>query len=212
MDELERYRGAMLGLAVGDALGAPVEGLKDGHILQLYGRIEGYVDAAKAWKDRPRRWRQKGLYTEDTQHALALADALVKCRGLNRAYFTELLLDLARAETGLPLGAHRGADDDFRATIGALQGGTPPDQAGRPGAGIAPMARAAPVGLYFAGEDDALLRVGPGEARRQSGGLARCRRRGRARGGEGIHPFHSDSRHGPLRHGARGAQAPAPAL
>ncbi len=159
MDELERYRGAMLGLAVGDALGAPVEGLKDGHILQLYGRIEGYVDAAKAWKDRPRRWRQKGLYTEDTQHALALADALVKCRGLNRAYFTELLLDLARAETGLPLGAHRGADDDFRATIGALQGGTPPDQAGRPGAGIAPMARAAPVGLYFAGEDDALLRA-----------------------------------------------------
>jgi len=146
MDELGRYRGALLGLAVGDALGAPVAGLKDGHIVQLYGRIKGFVDAAQAWKDRPRRWRQSGL-----------SDTLVKCRGLKRAYFTELLLDLARAETGLPLGAHRGASDDLRATIVALQNGTPPDQAGRPSAGIGPMARVAPIGLYYAGKGEALL-------------------------------------------------------
>lgn len=159
MEQLERYRGAMLGLAVGDALGAPMEGLKDGHIVQLFGRVEGFVDAARAFSDKPRRWRLSGLYTDDTQQALALADALVKCRGLNRAYFAGLLLDLARAETGLPLGAHRGAGDDFRATINALQGKTPADQAGRPSAGVAPMARAAPVGLYFAGEGEALLRA-----------------------------------------------------
>ena len=39
----ERARGALLGLAVGDALGAPAENMKPSEIRARWGRIEGYV-------------------------------------------------------------------------------------------------------------------------------------------------------------------------
>lgn len=39
----ERARGAMLGLAVGDALGAPAENMKPSQIRERWGRIEGFV-------------------------------------------------------------------------------------------------------------------------------------------------------------------------
>ncbi|MBK5997123.1 ADP-ribosylglycohydrolase family protein, partial [Streptomyces sp. MBT58] len=37
----ERARGALLGLAVGDALGAPAENLRPSEIRRRWGRIEG---------------------------------------------------------------------------------------------------------------------------------------------------------------------------
>jgi ADP-ribosylglycohydrolase len=159
MDNKERYRGAMLGLAVGDAIGCPVEGLKAGHIQQLYGRIEGYVDPAVKWKKSPHRWRISGLYSDDTQQALALADSLVKCRGFSAEHFAKILVDMTRAIwTGGRFGAHRGTGGNFRASVQALMEGADPAESGQPSAGIGAMMRVAPCGLYFAGEEDAILR------------------------------------------------------
>ncbi|CBG73855.1 conserved hypothetical protein [Streptomyces scabiei 87.22] len=53
----ERARGALLGLAVGDALGAPAENLKPSEIRARWGRIEGYV------VDEP-------TGTDDTEYAI----------------------------------------------------------------------------------------------------------------------------------------------
>ena len=53
----ERARGALLGLAVGDALGAPAENLKPSEIRARWGRITGYVT------DRP-------AGTDDTEYAI----------------------------------------------------------------------------------------------------------------------------------------------
>lgn len=53
----ERARGALLGLAVGDALGAPAENLKPSEIRARWGRIEGYV------VDEP-------AGTDDTEYAI----------------------------------------------------------------------------------------------------------------------------------------------
>lgn len=149
----------MLGLAVGDALGAPVAGLRGGHILQLYGEITGYVDPEVAWKQKPHRWRRPGLYSGDAQQALALADTLVKCRGFDLAYFAGRLTELARAETGEALGGHRGLGTNFRAVLQALEQGVPLTEAGQPSAGLGAMARSAPCGLYFAGNSEALMRA-----------------------------------------------------
>jgi ADP-ribosylglycohydrolase len=43
-DLRERARGGMLGLAVGDALGAPAENMKPSQIRERWGRIEGFVE------------------------------------------------------------------------------------------------------------------------------------------------------------------------
>lgn len=163
MPELDRCRGAILGLAVGDALGAPVEGLKGGHILQLYGGLEDYFDSTVAWADKPHRFRLPGLYTDDTQQALALADSLVRCRGLNPDHFRGLLLDLARSATGEPLGAHRGAGSSIAALIRADDEAIDLNRAGPVSASTGAMMRAAPCGLFF-DEEEAVVRAGLGQA------------------------------------------------
>ncbi|MFI1618678.1 ADP-ribosylglycohydrolase family protein [Streptomyces lydicus] len=50
-DVRDRARGALLGLAVGDALGAPAENMKPSQIRQRWGRIEGYVEDDPAGTD-----------------------------------------------------------------------------------------------------------------------------------------------------------------
>ena len=77
---VDRVRGCLLGLAVGDALGAPLEGLSPQQIKAHYGRVTDYVDSTLAWKKKRHRWRLQGLYTDDTQQALALCDVLLERR------------------------------------------------------------------------------------------------------------------------------------
>ncbi|AQT72039.1 ADP-ribosylglycohydrolase family protein [Streptomyces sp. fd1-xmd] len=48
---LERARGALMGLAVGDALGAPAENMKPSQIRAKWGRIEGFVSDDPAGTD-----------------------------------------------------------------------------------------------------------------------------------------------------------------
>lgn len=50
-DVRDRARGALLGLAVGDALGAPAENMKPSQIRRRWGRIEGYVEDDPAGTD-----------------------------------------------------------------------------------------------------------------------------------------------------------------
>ena len=91
---VDRVRGCLLGLAVGDALGAPLEGLSPQQIKTHYGRVTNYVDGVLAWKRKPHRWRMPGLYTDDTQQALALCDVLLDCRRVDQERLADLYLGL----------------------------------------------------------------------------------------------------------------------
>src|SRR5262249_34259910 len=92
---IDRARGCLLGLAVGDALGAPLEGLSTQQIRAHYGLVTDYVDGAKAWKKKPFRWRYPGLYSDDTQQALVLCDVLLEQHRIDPVRLAELYLDLA---------------------------------------------------------------------------------------------------------------------
>src|SRR5207249_5716566 len=65
-------RGALLGLAVCDALGAPVEFQRPGTFQPLTGLVGGGVFGL-----------QPGEWTDDTSQALCLAESLVECRGFD---------------------------------------------------------------------------------------------------------------------------------
>ena len=91
---VDRVRGCLLGLAVGDALGAPLEGLSPQQIKTHYGRVTNYVDGVLAWKRKPHRWRMPGLYTDDTQQALALCDVLLDYRRVDQDRLADLYLGL----------------------------------------------------------------------------------------------------------------------
>ncbi len=70
MQLIDRFRGALLGLAVGDALGAPVEGLPPWLFTPVIGMLSGGLHNIKA-----------GQWTDDTSMALCLAESLVECGG-----------------------------------------------------------------------------------------------------------------------------------
>ena len=68
-----RYTGSMLGLAIGDALGAPVEFLKR----DSFPYIDRYYKGGKFNL-------AIGEYTDDTAMALCLAQSLIECNGMNQ--------------------------------------------------------------------------------------------------------------------------------
>jgi ADP-ribosyl-[dinitrogen reductase] hydrolase len=67
-DALDRARGALLGLAVGDALGAPLEWLHPDQIHARYGGPLSDMVASQLW--------ERGEWTDDTAMALELAASL----------------------------------------------------------------------------------------------------------------------------------------
>ncbi len=146
---IDRARGCLLGLAVGDALGAPLEGLSPQQIRAHYGHVLDYVDGAKAWRRKPFRWRLPGLYTDDTQQALALAETLIRHGKIDLDYLAGLYLALANPRAG-HLGAHRGAGRSFRQVIDLLERGTSPLETGQDSAGIGAAMRIAPVAIFHA--------------------------------------------------------------
>ena len=74
-DRDDRFAGAILGTAFGDALGAAVEGWTGEEIVAEYGEVRDYLD------DR----LGAGCYTDDTQMTLATLRSLVRCGGIDGA-------------------------------------------------------------------------------------------------------------------------------
>jgi ADP-ribosyl-[dinitrogen reductase] hydrolase len=144
----DRVRGCLLGLAVGDALGAPLEGLSAQQIRSHYGRVRNYVDGVQAWKRKPYRWRLRGLYSDDTQQALALCDVILEQHRVDQDRLADLYLALATPK-GSFRGAHRGIGRTFRQVLSALEEGVPAHLTGQLTAGIGAAMRIAPVPLYF---------------------------------------------------------------
>jgi ADP-ribosylglycohydrolase len=156
LTRIDRVRGCLLGLAVGDALGAPLEGLSSQQIRAHYGQVVNYVDGARAWKKKPYRWRMPGLYSDDTQQALALCDVLLEQRRIDPERLAEIYLGLANPK-GSYIGAHRGVGRSFRQVLADLERGVSPRFTGQTSAGIGAAMRIAPVPLYFSNDPDAMF-------------------------------------------------------
>ena len=72
MELRDRYRGALLGLAVGDALGTTLEFKRPGSFAPITDMVGGGPFGLKP-----------GQWTDDTSMALCLAESLVECRGFD---------------------------------------------------------------------------------------------------------------------------------
>ncbi|MFF9894165.1 ADP-ribosylglycohydrolase family protein [Streptomyces longispororuber] len=134
----ERARGAMLGLAVGDALGAPAENLKPSEIRRRWGRITGYVVEHPAGTDDTEYAIFSGLLL--ARHGSALTVSHVE------AAWHEWIADLDE-------GPFRGAGFSERGTLENLRRGlAAPISAQHRHAWSDGLAmRAAPFGVFAAG-------------------------------------------------------------
>jgi len=80
--QIEQFEGCMVGHAIGDALGAPVEFMSRKQILAAHG-VDGVHDMV-AWST-PRHAFLRGSYTDDTQMAIATALGVLEALEISRA-------------------------------------------------------------------------------------------------------------------------------
>ena len=160
----DRATGAILGMAIGDALGAVVEGLHAQRIADWFGQLRDFDQARDFYQslnertDLPdrvitshrQRWRMPGLYTDDTQQALLLIESLVESGKADRHDYAHRIIECLKASESLdlPLGLFRGCGPGFREIARRLLSGQSPDATGVDSAGNGASMRIAPVGLF----------------------------------------------------------------
>lgn len=140
--------GCLLGKCVGDALGLPVEGQGPYAGAELAAQLRSLsIEQIAADFD--------GQYTDDSQLARELMISCVEQRGFDPAHYAGRVADIFRARRVVGAGAASAR------AASRLNRGVAWDEAGEPppAAGNGTAMRAAPIGLLFAGDTEAMVRA-----------------------------------------------------
>lgn len=150
-----RAWGALVGVAVGDALGMPSQTFDREEILLSYGRISDFVAPID---DHPvSHGLRAGQVTDDTEQTLLLADLLIRGNGTVDAGLWALALLRWEADV-----AARGSRDllgpSSKAALQALLAGVPPSETGKTGTTNGAAMRIVPVGICTPPDPQQVLR------------------------------------------------------
>jgi ADP-ribosylglycohydrolase len=151
MDATSCARGALYGLAIGDALGMPTQLLSRAEIRARWGELlTGFEPAPPGHPIAA--GMPAGAVTDDTEQAVLLGRLLVSGHG--RIYPNELAAALASWERDM---AERGSQDllgpSTKRAVAAVLAGTPPGEAGAAGDTNGAAMRIAPVGIAVPPDD-----------------------------------------------------------
>lgn len=139
-NKLNRARGCMAGLAIGDALGRPVEGMSSQQIRDKYGDVENFLSHTPGGSD-------------DTEYAILTAIALLKH---GKQVTAEQIADLWLERVCYQAENFLGAGFSEMAAISNLKSGLKPPQSGMHmhswSDGLA--MRVAPIGIVGAGNTE----------------------------------------------------------
>ncbi|WP_027145338.1 ADP-ribosylglycohydrolase family protein [Mesorhizobium sp. WSM3626] len=152
---MDRAMGALIGGALGDALGMPTQLLSPSRIAELYGHVEDFVAPAA---DHPvSKGLAAGMVTDDTEQALLLGRILVESgERFDHARWVNALLDWERDVKAR--GSYDLLGPSTKRAIDAINSGVPADHAGRGGDTNGAAMRIAPVGIMVPPEPlDALV-------------------------------------------------------
>ncbi|MDZ7841668.1 MAG: ADP-ribosylglycohydrolase family protein [Gammaproteobacteria bacterium] len=148
IDTTDRYRGALLGLAAGDAVGTALEFRPPGSFDPIQDMVGGGPFGLKP-----------GQWTDDTAMALCLADSLLARRGFDAAdqmdRYTRWYREGYLSSTGqcFDIGnTVRAALERYAATGDPLAGSTDPRSAGN-----GSLMRLAPIPMAWAGDPNAAI-------------------------------------------------------
>ena len=143
-DRFDRAHAALLGLAIGDALGMPTQDLPRSTVRRLYGDLRWFEPGPEA--NAISRGLPAGRTTDDTDQALLVARALVDGDGHVRP--ERLAHDLLAWEARMvAAGSHDLLGPSTRRALAALADGADPSGTGRRGDTNGAAMRIAPVGV-----------------------------------------------------------------
>ena len=90
---IEKFRGAILGFAIGDALGMPVENMSREEIKRRYGVINDFMPS-------PLGDLKAGEWTDDTEQMILLAESILETTYFSPEKFAEKLKNLSSHRIG----------------------------------------------------------------------------------------------------------------
>jgi ADP-ribosylglycohydrolase len=135
---LDKFKGTLIGCAVGDALGAPVEGLPPALIREKHGRVTDFIDARFG----------AGRITDDTQMTVSLAQSIIETGRFDLQHTGHKFASwMAASDQGTK--EARGVGMACGVACRRLNDGVSPEESGVGSAGCGAAMRASPVGLRF---------------------------------------------------------------
>ncbi|MER9409966.1 ADP-ribosylglycohydrolase family protein [Mesorhizobium sp. M0589] len=143
---LDRALGALVGGALGDALGMPTQLLSPARIAEFYGHVEDFV---APFADHPvSKGLVAGTITDDTEQALLLGRILVESGDrFDHARWVNALLDWEREVKAR--GSYDLLGPSTKRAIDAINDGVPAEEAGSRGDTNGAAMRIAPVGIMM---------------------------------------------------------------
>lgn len=144
-DMVDRFVGCLLGLAVGDALGMPVEGFSAEEIKATVGHVREMMPAAE---DHFHCGLLSGQYTDDTQQTLVLAESMLESSGFSGDLFAERLMDWGRS-WAVDESLNRGVGLATRSSLEEMRLGKSWQESGVHIPTCGSAMRAAPIGLVY---------------------------------------------------------------
>ena len=116
----EKIVGSWYGMAVGDAMGLTVKGLKAATVRQMFGTMDGFKDVRPFLGKGIKRFKMPGLYGAQTQSALAAGDCLLKNKKSGAQEISELLAQLSARGPEHYFGAYRHPESGFGKAVSSL--------------------------------------------------------------------------------------------
>ena len=148
----KRFAGAILGLAIGDALGRPTEFISSLADLHEKFGSEGVTDFEPDW-------HPAGTYTDDTQMSLAVARALIKAGHQSLDALMQVMGDEFVVWNNSPEN-DRAPGHTCRIGCENLEDGVPWRQSGvAESKGCGSAMRTAPIGLFYHDDEAKLIEV-----------------------------------------------------
>ncbi|MCK4720976.1 ADP-ribosylglycohydrolase family protein [bacterium] len=143
---LDRFVGCFLGLACGDALGAPVEEWSHETIRASLGFVRDFQTTILG----------RGLVTDDTQMAVLLAESIIQNEHFDPSHFAYMIGDwMRRIDEGEEAG--RGVGQSVSLAARRLYKGTFWKRSGEFSAGNSAAARIPPLSLFYCRSDEETL-------------------------------------------------------
>jgi ADP-ribosylglycohydrolase len=147
-DLKDKILGSWLGMAVGDALGQSVKGLKPETVKQYFKQVDRYHDVRPYIGKGIKQYRMAGLYGVQTQRALAVCDSLLKTKKPDGEDLSDLLVRLSAHGPENYFGMFRRPEGCFYKSVQDLPNRSEPLQADQASAYACYFSMAVPLALY----------------------------------------------------------------
>ncbi len=143
VDYLDKFKGSLIGVAIGDTLGQPFEGMLRKNIFLKFKNFEDFFDGNK---------KLFKTYTDDTQLTLHTANALIKGNGF---VLNNFIHEYIKWLDDPPIGPGLGC----LSSIQKLKYGIPWEEASSDSGGNGTAMRIAPIGLFYCKDLEELRNV-----------------------------------------------------